>query len=112
MKLEIKSEKVVGYVLLSMGVGMIFLSVYLMFNVFTGVSSPPILVNFYDISIPLPVENGNVPIVSGQELSKMAGMVFWYMLMFFVMWSGGKIASIGVKLIKETIVKTETNQGQ
>ena len=102
---KIKYEKVVGYVLLTVGVAMIFVSVYLMFNVFTGASSPPVLVHFSDISLPSIGQNESIPIVSGQELDKMVAMGFWYILMFFVMWAGGKIGSLGVSLIKETRVE-------
>jgi len=104
-----ESEKVVGYVLLTVGVAMIFVSVYLMYNVFTGVSSPPVLVHFSDISIPVPSpeEAGSISIVSGEDLSKIVAMGFWYILMFFIMWAGGKLASLGVSLVKETKVEVK-----
>jgi len=97
MKLKIleKPEKVVGYVLLAVGVGMIFVSVYMVFSVFTGASIPPLLFDFSDISF-LGAE-----IMSGEGMNLMVAMGFWYVLMFFVMWSGGKLASLGVSLIKE-----------
>jgi len=107
VKLRIKNEKIVGYVLLTVGVAMIFVSVYLMFSVFTGVSSPPILLHFSDISLPLPGETEAAPMISGQELSKMIAMGLWYLLMFFIMWAGGKVASLGVNLIKEVRVEVK-----
>lgn len=104
-----ESEKVVGYALLTVGVAMIFVSVYLMYNVFTGVSSPPVLVHFSDISMPAPSpgEAESISIVSGEDLSKIVAMGFWYILMFFIMWAGGKLASLGVSLIKETRVEVK-----
>jgi len=121
-----KDEKVVGYALLTVGVAMIFVSVYLMFNVFTGVRSPPELVHFSDISMPIPSlgetepslgETERISIVSGEDLSKIVAIGFWYILMFFIMWAGGKLASLGVSLIKETRVevkeaKPETRVGE
>jgi len=101
MKLKIESEKVVGYALLAVGVGMIFVSVYLMFSVFTGASIPPLLFDFSDISV-LGAE-----VMSGESMNLMVAMGFWYILMFFVMWSGGKLASLGVSLIKEIRVETK-----
>lgn len=104
-----ESEKVVGYALLTVGVAMIFVSVYLMYNVFTGASSPPVLVHFSDISMPVPSpgEAESISIVSGEDLSKIVALGFWYTLMFFIMWAGGKLASLGVSLIKETKVEVK-----
>jgi hypothetical protein len=96
--------KNLGYALLSVGLVMIFISVYLMFDVFTGGRSPPILVHFSDISIPMGSQGQvtTVSLVSGQTIDQLTAMGFWYMLMFFIMFAGGRIASLGVSLIKET----------
>lgn len=104
-----KDEKVVGYVLLTVGVAMIFVSVYLMFNVFTGVRSPPVLVHFSDISIqvPSPEQTEPIPIVSGEALNGIVAIGLWYTFMFFLMWAGGRVGSLGVSLIKETKVEVK-----
>ena len=107
MKLKIKDEKIVGYILLAIGIAMIFFSVYEMVRVFTGASPPPNLFNFSDISIQMPEQAEETLLVSGEELNKLAAMVFWYMLMFFIMWSGGKIASLGVNMIREITVEVK-----
>ena len=107
VKLKIENEKIIGYVLLAVGVVMIFVSVYFMFSVFTGASSPPILLHFSDISLAPPGEIEATSAISGQELSKMIAMSFWYLLMFFIMWAGGKVASLGVNLIKEIRVEVK-----
>jgi len=107
MKLKMKDEKIVGYVLLAIGVAMIFFSVYLMVQVFTGASPPPNLFNFSDISFSMPEQAEETLLISGEELNKLAAMVFWYMLMFFIMWSGGKIASLGVNMIREIKVEVK-----
>jgi len=107
MKLKIKGEKIVGYILLAIGIAMIFFSVYEMVRVFTGASPPPNLFNFSDISIQMPEQAEETLLVSGEELNKLAAMVFWYMLMFFIMWSGGKIASLGVNMIREIKVEVK-----
>ena len=107
MKLKIENEKVVGYALLAVGVGMIFVSVYLMFSVFTGASIPPLLFQFSDLSFSVPGGSETVQIMSGENMNLMVAMGFWYILMFFVMWAGGKVASLGVNLIKEIRVETK-----
>ena len=101
------NEKTVGYALLTVGTAMIFVSVYLMFDVYTGSRNPPVLVHFSDVSLPSLEQIESTPIVTGPELDKMVAMGFWYVLMFFIMWSGGKIASLGVSLIKDTIVEVK-----
>lgn len=107
MKLKMRDEKIVGYILLTIGIAMIFFSVYQMVNVFTGASPPPNLFNFSDIYLPTPEQAEKTLIISGQELNKLTAMGFWYMLMFFIMWSGGKIASLGVNLIREIKVEVK-----
>jgi len=99
-----KDEKIVGYALLATGVIMIFFSIYQMIVVFTGGSPPPKLFNFSDISTPV-VQGQNVLLMSGQDLSQLVAMAFWEMLMLFIMWAGGKIASLGVDLIREIRVE-------
>jgi hypothetical protein len=109
-EMKFKDEKVVGYILLAVGVVMIFSSVFLMFNVFTGASAPPRLFDFPDISLPIPQPGGapqTVRMISGQDMSTIVAMVFWYLLMFFIMLAGGKIASLGVNLIREIRVEVK-----
>jgi hypothetical protein len=101
-----KDEKIVGYVLLAIGVILIFFSIYQMMNVFTGASPPPSLFSFSDIYFP-GAEGRNTLMISGKELNKLAAMAFWYLLMFFIMWAGGKIASLGVNLIREIKVEVK-----
>jgi hypothetical protein len=107
MKLKMKDEKIVGYILLAIGIAMIFLSVYLMVQVFTGASLPPNLFNFSDIHLTMPGETESSLLISGEELNKLVAMVFWYLLMFFIMYAGGKIASLGVNLIREVKVEVK-----
>jgi len=99
-----KDEKIVGYVLLAIGVIVIFFSIYQMWVVFTGGSPPPELFNFSDVSVPA-AQGQNILLMSGQELSKLAALAFWYILMFFILWAGGKIASLGVDLLREIRVE-------
>ena len=108
--MKFKDEKVVGYILLAVGVVMIFLSVYLMFNVFTGASTPPSLFDFSDVSFPILQPGGTsetVQVISGQDMNRMAAMGFWYMLMFFIAYAGGKVASLGVNLIRKIRVEVK-----
>jgi len=107
--MRFKDEKV-GYILLTVGVVMMLISVILMITVFTGNMTPPKLFNFSDIYFPqMEGEADTTLIISGQNLSNMVAMGFWYMLMFFIMFAGGRIASLGINLIRvEVRVKEET----
>lgn len=99
LNLNLKNGRTVGYVLLAVGVVVIFFAVFEMIFVFTGVNAPPKLFSFSDIST-----NGSL-LISGQDMNKAAGMVFWFVLMTFIMWAGGKIASLGVNLLREIKVE-------
>lgn len=102
-----KDERIVGYVLLGIGLILIFFSIYEMITVFTGASPPPKLFNFSDIYFPAAGEAEPKLMIAGEELNKLVAMAFWYLLMFFIMWAGGKIASLGINLIKEIKVEVK-----
>jgi len=55
----------------------------------------------------MPEQAEETLLISGEELNKLAAMVFWYMLMFFIVYAGGKIASLGVNLIREIKVEVK-----
>jgi len=99
VKLNWKNGKIVGYVLLALGVVVIFFAVFEMIFVFTGMNAPPKLFSFQDISA-----NG-ARVISGQDMNKAAGMLVWFVLMAFIMWAGGKIGSLGVNLLREIKVE-------
>ena len=104
---KLKNDKIVGYVLLAIGVAIIFFSITQMMIVFNGSGSPPQLFNLSTISIP--GSNGqSVVLVTGSELSQFPNLIFWLLLMSFLMFAGGKVASIGVNLIRE--IKVEVKQ--
>ena len=95
-----KSEKIVAYVLLGLGVSVMLFSIYQMLIVFSGSSSPPKLFNFQDISISVPSIGVNTSI-PGSVFNNFGAMVFWVILNVFIMWGGGRIASLGIKLRRE-----------
>ena len=99
MKLNWKNSRIVGYALLAAGVAVIFFAVFEMILVFTGSNSPPKLFNFQDISI-----NGTL-LLSGKNVNEGTGLLVWFVLMAFVMWGGGKVASLGVNLLREIKVE-------
>ncbi|MFW6111082.1 MAG: hypothetical protein ACOC6H_03505 [Thermoproteota archaeon] len=109
MDWDIKNEEIIGYVLLVAGVLLILFSLYEVIQVFTGASPPPDLFNFSDIAFSSPLSDESSTIISGKDLNTLFGMGVWYMLMFFVMWAGGKLSSLGVNLLREIRVEVKGN---
>jgi hypothetical protein len=99
LKLNLKNGRIVGYVLLAIGIIVIFFAIFEMILVFTSSNAPPKLFNFSDIST-----NGTL-LISGQNVNKASDMLAWFVLMAFIMWGGGKIASLGVNLLREIKVE-------
>jgi len=101
LKLNWRNGKIVGYALLIVGLVVIFFAVFEMIFVFTGSSGPPKLFSFSDISV-----NGTL-VVSGKNMNTASGLLVWFVLMAFVMWGGGKIASLGVNLLREIKIEVK-----
>jgi hypothetical protein len=99
VKLNWKNSRIVGYALLAAGVAVIVFALLEMILVFTGSNAAPKLFNFSDISV-----NGTL-VVSGKNINEATGLLVWFVLMAFVMWGGGKIASLGVNLLREIKVE-------
>jgi hypothetical protein len=65
--IKIKNEKLVGYVLLAIGLILIFFSIFSMYSVFTGSSPAPSLIKVNDIKISIP-GIGETTIFSGDAV--------------------------------------------
>lgn len=102
-----ETEKIIGNVLLGVGLILIIISFYSMYDVFMGTAKPPLVLKMESIAISPPSVSGaetpptKIEVVSGSELSKIINIALWYVFMFFVLSAGTKIAGLGVKLIKE-----------
>jgi hypothetical protein len=103
----LKAEKIIGYALLTLGVILLLFSIYEMVTVYTGSASAPNLFNLQDISLPIGDNGSNVPLIQGAQLSQLPNLFFWFILMFFVLFAGGKIASLGVNMIKDIKVEVK-----
>ncbi len=100
-----KIDKIIGYVLLTLGVILLLFSTVEMVSVYTGNASPPKLFNISDISLPTDQAGTNVTVIQGAQISNLPNLFFWFILMFFVLFAGGKIASLGVSMIKDIKVE-------
>ena len=100
-KSKLKNEKFVGYVLLTLGVALLVFSIFEMLYVYSGNGSPPKLFNFQDFTL------SSTSVLQGSQLSLFLNLFFWLLLMFFVLFAGGKIASLGVNMIKDIKVQVK-----
>ena len=103
----VKTEKIIGYILLTLGVILLLFSIFEMVNVYTGNTPPPNLFNLSDISLPLDQDGTNISLIQGAQLSQLPNLFFWFVLMFFILFAGGKIASLGISMIKDIKVEVK-----
>lgn len=127
------SEKIIGYLLLTVGVGIIIVSTFSLYQVFSGQQKPPQVVQFEVPTISLPAQQSfQIDLPEGMELpegitlpglekqpaegqefkllpdeavNSLINMFIYLMLMGFIASSGVKIASIGIKMIKDIKVE-------
>lgn len=101
-----RNEKTVGYVLLAIGVVFLIFSIVEMLMVYSGNSPPPNLISLGDVTMP-GQDGSNVTLIQGNQLSQLPNLFFWFILMFFVLFAGGKIASLGVNMVKDIKVEVK-----
>ncbi len=107
MLLKLKNEKVIGYALLVLGIILLLFSIVEMINVYYGNSPPPKLFELQDISLPVGQNASGISLIQGAQVSQLANLFFWFILMGFVLFAGGKIASLGVTMIKDIQVQVK-----
>jgi hypothetical protein len=94
-----KFEKIFGFILIIIGLIFIFYSIYSMFNIFSGSSNPPKIIKMNNVELSIPLA-GEVEILSGEEISKIANMSLYSIFMFFIISAGSRIADLEIKLLK------------
>jgi hypothetical protein len=107
----IKNEKILGYILLSVGLLFIVFTAHNVYTVFTGSAAAPEIFKMEAIEIPATANSPAVPLMSGQNFGKLLDLVCWYILMFFFAQAGSKIASLGIQLVKEIKVTVKSKDG-
>lgn len=133
----LNTEKIIGYILLVIGMGIILVSAFSVYQVFTGQKTPPRVVSFeapsftlpgqqaFEIELPegmklpegvsLPqtsVSQGKsqeLKILPDEMINSVSNLSFHFLLMGFLASVGAKIASIGTKMVKEikVVIKEE-----
>lgn len=111
-----KSEKIVGYALLTLGIILILFSTYEMITVYYGNAPPPKLFELQDLSVSISgggftTTTASDSVIPGAQLSQLPNLIFWFLLMGFLLLAGGKISSLGVNLIKDIHVEVHDASG-
>jgi hypothetical protein len=107
MNIMLKSEKIIGYALLTMGIILLVFSIVEMMNIYYGNSPPPNLFALQDISLSTGQNGAGVSLIQGAQASQIANLFFWSILMAFLLFAGGKIASLGVTMVKDIQVQVK-----
>ncbi|MEI7424614.1 MAG: hypothetical protein WCK10_00640 [Candidatus Staskawiczbacteria bacterium] len=105
-----ETNKIIGYVLLTIGVLLVVSPLWQTYNIFTGHATPPqvfikpIALQIDQQASPLDIQkqiqNALIKVVPIDFINNTLNLASWLLLGFILMYGGGKIAEIGVKLVK------------
>jgi len=96
------TERLIGYVLLSFGLGIIFFSIFSALPVFSGTKSPPQIFRLEKSTKPLSIGGMEIPgleLIPVDYLNLSGNLMFFILFLWFLVTAGGKIAAIGVSML-------------
>ena len=99
------SERVIGYILIAVGIGTIIFSLFAGWMVFTGKSTPPQIFKSQGISLTLPQINQKTELLSADLVNRPLNMTMYLLFLGLVATGGMKVATIGTQLVR--IIKVE-----
>lgn len=112
-------NKVIGYVLLSVGILLIVLTLYRSYNIFTGISQPPAIFKLESVAASKSQQGnggilqdlqkqitGNIAnqvsqIVPSESVPKALNLFSWSTFAWLLVFAGTQISIIGTKLVKQ-----------
>ena len=97
-------DRIIGYVLLLLGLGIIMFSIFSAFSTFTGSKEPPKLLNIKKSSQPISfggMEIPNMEVIPVEYFNTSGNFMFHFLMMWLLISAGGKISGIGVSMIKK-----------
>lgn len=110
------TEKVVGYILLTVGIIIIVFSAVNIYFVFTGRAQPVELFHSEGISLDLgslagaPVATKKTELVTATDINLISNLTIQVILMGFLAGTGQKLASLGVQLLRPIVVKAKNDK--
>ena len=103
------SNKIIGYVLLIIGVLLILVPLWHTYNIFTGKAIPaqlflnPVSPNVTQKVDPMDfqgqIQNALIKMLPLESINNTLNLASWLVLVWILIYGGGKIAGIGVKLV-------------
>ncbi|MCX6721412.1 MAG: hypothetical protein NT026_02315 [Candidatus Staskawiczbacteria bacterium] len=107
-----ETNKIIGYVSLAVGLLLIILPLWQTYSIFTGKSVPaqvfmrPIALQVNDkvsaLDIPGQIQNALIRVIPIDFIDNTLNLATWLLLLYILIYGGGKIAEIGVKLLNGT----------
>jgi len=104
------TNKIIGYIMLAVGALLIIIPLWHTANIFTGKTSPAqvfmrpealkINPNVSALDIQGQIQNALIRVLPIDFINNTLNLACWLVLMWILIYGGGKIADIGVKLIK------------
>lgn len=104
-----ETNKIIGYILLIVGVLLIVLPLWQTYGIFTGKAMPaqvftkPISFkvnqNVSTLDIQGQIQNALIKILPVDSIDNILNLITWLLLMWILIYGGGKISEIGVKLL-------------
>jgi hypothetical protein len=104
-----ETNKYVGYFLLALGLLLIILPLWQTYNIFTGKAMPtqvfikPITLKVNDnvtaFDVQGQIQNALIKTIPIDFIDNTLNLTSWLLLMWILIYGGGKIAEIGVKLL-------------
>ena len=105
------NEKITGYILLTVGIGIILISALNIFMVVTGQAKPFQIFNFPAIGLDLnsalglPTKGATSQLVSASMINDTTNLLAQIFIVGFFVNVGYKIASLGIELLRPVVVK-------
>lgn len=104
-----ETNKIIGYILLTIGLLLIILPLWQTYSIFTGKTMPaqvfsrPVALtvnpNVSSLDVGGQIQNSLIKIIPVDLINNTLNLTSWLLLMWILIYGGGKIAEIGVKLI-------------
>lgn len=104
------SEKVTGYILLGLGIAIMAVSAWQVYQVFTGAQLPLSITQSSGVMVNISPELPPTELISGKEIDQLTNLTLHYLLMTFLVSLGFKISTLGTQLLRTIEVKVSAKQ--
>ena len=106
LKSKPMSEKITGYLLLSLGLAAMLLSAFSIYSVFTKKARP------IDLFTSPGIIFQNTELIPASSLNDISNLSAHYFLMSFLLSVGFKVSSLGIQLLRPVEIKLNSKESQ